>query len=44
MLSGGSCILGGLAFLQLVFLVDTISNWETSYICIGTVVPTDDAN
>ena len=41
---GGSCILGGLALLLLVFRVDTISNGEISYICTGTVVPTDGAN
>ena len=41
---GGSCILGGLALLLLVFQVDTISNCEISYIYKGTVVPTDGSN
>ena len=41
---GGSCILRGLALLLLVFRVDTISNWVISFICKGTVVPTDGAN
>ena len=40
----GSCILGGLTLLLLVFRVDTISNLEISYICNETVVPTDGAN
>ena len=40
----GSCILGGLAFLLLVFRVDTISNRVISFICKGTVVPKDGAN
>ena len=45
---GGSCILGGLALLLLVFQVDTISNLVISFICKGIVVPhttpTDDAS
>ena len=35
--------LGGLAWLLLVFQVDTINHWEISFICKGTVVPTDGA-
>ena len=38
-----SFILGGLARLLLVFRVDTISYREISFICKGTVVPTDGA-
>ena len=41
---GGSCILGGLALLLLMFRVDTISNRVISFVCKGTVVPTDGAN
>ena len=41
---GGSFILGGLALLLLVFRVDTISNLVISFICKGTVIPTDGAN
>ena len=40
---GWSCILGGLAWLLLVFRVDTISHREVSFICKGTIVPTDGA-
>ena len=40
---GWSCILGGLALLQLVFRVDTISRLEVIFICKGNVVPTDGA-
>ena len=38
-----SGILGGLAWLLLVFRVDTISHKEFSFICKGTVVPIDSA-
>ena len=41
MSSGWSCILRRLAWLLLVFRVDTISRREVSFICKGTVVPTD---
>ena len=37
-----SGILGGLAWLLLVFQVNTISHWEFSFICKGTVVPTEE--
>ena len=39
--SGWYYILEGLALLLLVFRVDTISRWDVSFICKGTVVPTD---
>ena len=41
---GWSCNLGRLAWLLPVFRVDTISHREVSFICKGTIVPTDDAN
>ena len=41
---GGSCILGGLALLLLVFPVDPSVTERSVFICQGIVIPTDSTN